>query len=327
MVPKTKKYALAFIFCSLCALCCSAAGSPDRRAEMRRLVEKISGYAKALHPGFAVFPQNGQELVTDSGNPDGKPDTAYLAAVDGTGREDMYYGYTADAVPTPGGVSAYFEGLCDVFKRAGKTVLAIDYCSGSAQAESSGAKNAARGYLGFAADHRLLDDIPFCPALPRDANSADIDSPGAARNFLYLIDPEGYPDKAAFIKALAATDYDIIIIDLYYKDEALSAADIARLRNKRRGGRRLLVAYMSIGEAEDYRYYWKDSWTKSPPSWLGPENPDWKGNYKVRYWDPAWQALLFGSSSSYLDRIVGAGFDGVYLDIVDAFEFWENKKN
>jgi cysteinyl-tRNA synthetase len=56
----------------------------------------------------------------------------------------------------------------------------------------------------------------------------------------------------------------------------------------------------------------------------GP-NSDFPDNYKVRYWMPGWRAILFGRASpglerSYLDRILQAGFDGVYLDIIDAYE-------
>jgi cysteinyl-tRNA synthetase, unknown class len=58
------------------------------------------------------------------------------------------------------------------------------------------------------------------------------------------------------------------------------------------------------------------------PQWLDPENPDWPGNFMVRYWDADWQSLLFGNRKAYLDRILAAGFDGVYLDGIDAFERW-----
>src|SRR5262249_52041563 len=40
------------------------------------------------------------------------------------------------------------------------------------------------------------------------------------------------------------------------------------------------------------------------------------GNYNVRFWHPDWQAIVF----QYVDAIMAAGFDGVYLDRVDAFE-------
>ncbi len=80
---------------------------------------------------------------------------------------------------------------------------------------------------------------------------------------------------------------------------------------------------MSIGEAEDYRYYWNTSWTSNPPDWLAAENPDWPGNFKVQYWHQDWQDIIFGNNNSYSKKIIDAGFDGVYLDIIDAFEFFE----
>jgi len=55
------------------------------------------------------------------------------------------------------------------------------------------------------------------------------------------------------------------------------------------------------------------------PSWLDKENPDWPGNYKVRFWDSGWQAIIF----QYLDKILAQGFDGVYLDLVDAYEYYQ----
>jgi len=81
-----------------------------------------------------------------------------------------------------------------------------------------------------------------------------------------------------------------------------------------------------LGEAEDYRYYWKDEWKNNPPKWLEDENPDWEGNYKVKYWMKDWQNIIYGNSDSYLDKILSVGFDGVYLDIIDAFEYFENKE-
>jgi len=47
------------------------------------------------------------------------------------------------------------------------------------------------------------------------------------------------------------------------------------------------------------------------------ENPDWPGNYK--YWNPDWQTVIYGN----LGKILAAGFDGVYLDLIDAFEIFE----
>lgn len=55
----------------------------------------------------------------------------------------------------------------------------------------------------------------------------------------------------------------------------------------------------------------------------GQAQPHWDGNYKVRYWYSEWQDLICGPEDSYLSRILNAGFDGVYLDIIDAFDYFE----
>jgi len=132
--------------------------------------------------------------------------------------------------------------------------------------------------------------------------------------------------------AMGNTKFDLAIID-YSQDGSeknrFTSEQINALKNSP-GGPKLVLAYMSIGEAENYRWYWNNKWDENndgnpdpgAPSWLGPANPDWPGNYKVKYWDSGWQSIIFGSPTSYLDKIIEAGFDGVYLDIIDAYEYW-----
>lgn len=59
--------------------------------------------------------------------------------------------------------------------------------------------------------------------------------------------------------------------------------------------------------------------TEEAPSWLAEENPDWEGNFRVKYWQPGWQKIMLPVIGDAMER----GFDGIYLDIVDAFETWE----
>lgn len=92
-------------------------------------------------------------------------------------------------------------------------------------------------------------------------------------------------------------------------------AEVAALKS----GGRLLLAYLSVGEAENYRSYWQKNWKPGRPSWLGPTNPDWGGNYKVRYWDPHWRRIVSDSAN----KIRAQGFDGLFLDVVDGWEFWQ----
>jgi cysteinyl-tRNA synthetase, unknown class len=137
-------------------------------------------------------------------------------------------------------------------------------------------------------------------------------------------------------------EIDMLVIDMARdasERQMFTAADIAEFRRRpgAPGGApdRIVLAYMSVGEAETYRSYWRPAWTSPTwapmlrPSWLGRENKEWKGNYLVRYWQPGWQRLivaprrsqlealrqsLLGADIPYIDTILEAGFDGVYLD-------------
>ncbi len=127
------------------------------------------------------------------------------------------------------------------------------------------------------------------------------------------------------LPTLEASPADLLVIDFSRDGSlagALSASEVARLRSTGK----LVVAYLSIGEAEPYRFYWRKGWRPGSPPWLRTANPDWPDNFPVEFWDPEWKAILFGSSEAYLDRILAAGFDGVYLDIVDGYEAFQKER-
>lgn len=182
----------------------------------------------------------------------------------------------------------------------------------------------------------------------------------------------GYQLQGLSITEAARSTHDLLVVDetLQGAGTGRRGAAIAALKRKPDGSRRLVLAYLSIGEAESYRSYWQAGWTRaaiepassdrrsdvlslgstpavaapSPardaeklvpmrvpttaaPSWLGRENPEWRGNYAVRFWDPAWQALLAGSETAAIDRFIAAGFDGIYLDRADVYLQWQSEKN
>lgn len=299
----------------------SPIGDRDFKQDMRDFVIGISQKGKALKPGFLVIPQNGIELVTTTGEQGGSPHAAYLDAIDGNGQEDFLYGYDNDDDATPADVTAYLKSFLDISKNAGNTILVTDYCSTLSKMADSYTANNAFGYVSFAAPERSLNAVPA--GTPKNENSSIITTLSQVKNFIFYINPENFTSKADFINSVTATNYDAVIIDLFVNDEAFTAAEVNQLRIKANGGKRLVVCYMSIGEAEDYRYYWQSSWNSSKPAWVATENPDWPGNYKVQYWNDEWQGLIYKNSDSYLSKITSAGFDGVYLDIIDAFEYFE----
>lgn len=129
---------------------------------------------------------------------------------------------------------------------------------------------------------------------------------------------------------IAAAPFDLMVVDYApYRhltfEFPFSAAEVAAMQRKADGGRRRVLAYLSIGEAEDYRYYWRREWNDAAPDWIAPENTAWPGNFPVQFWRPEWQRLLFKDADSYLARIMAAGFDGLYLDRADVFQEWQPK--
>ena len=297
----------------------------DFKQEMRDFVIGISQYAKAENSDFIIIPQNGHELVSSNGDTDGTADLNYNNAIDACGQEDLFYGYGDDDIATNTEDNEYLTALLDIAKSTGTVILVTDYCFTNSKMDDSYSKNNAKDYISFAADDRELAQIPDYPLRIFNENNLSITNISEVKNFLYLINPSNFASKTEFINAIKATNYDLLIMDFFFgdDDQEFTSADVEQLKQKANGGTRLVVSYMSIGEAEDYRYYWNDSWKVGSPTWLKAENPEWEGNYKVEYWEAEWQSVIFGNENAYLDKIIDAGFDGVYLDIIEGFEYFE----
>ncbi|KAB2850966.1 MAG: hypothetical protein F9K44_03160 [Hyphomicrobiaceae bacterium] len=129
---------------------------------------------------------------------------------------------------------------------------------------------------------------------------------------------------------IAASPFDLVVIDSEQfpqdKEIPLTREEVERMKKKPDGSRRLVIAYFSVGEAESYRYYWKPEWSKAKPSWIGKENKEWKENYLVKYWEPVWQQIVFGTPEAFADRIIAQGFDGFYIDRADAYYYFGDTK-
>lgn len=143
-----------------------------------------------------------------------------------------------------------------------------------------------------------------------------------AENFCPFLNPQNCSSREQYLHLLQNSNYDLLIIDAYFWDDMLSKEEVSALKHKPGGGKRLVYAYMSVGEAADYRYYWLPEYKKNPPAWAEKPNPDWPGAYKVKYWLPEWQSIICDSENSYIKMIARSGFDGAFLDVVDAFEYF-----
>lgn len=130
---------------------------------------------------------------------------------------------------------------------------------------------------------------------------------------------------------IANSPYDLVVMD-FQRDPAVgppfTPAELARMKKKPDGSRRFVIAYISIGEAENYRYYWGDrNWgdARNRTPLIEKENPEWPGNLSVKYWEPEWQNVILNDADSYINRIMDAGFDGIYLDKIDISDDYAGK--
>jgi cysteinyl-tRNA synthetase len=137
----------------------------------------------------------------------------------------------------------------------------------------------------------------------------------AVKDFLYQLQ-RARPDR------IGETAFDLVVVSI--SAAGGSREQIENLKHSP-GGDKLILCYMSIGQAENYRFYWQREWSRNPPPWLDKADTVWAGDYWVQYWHPEWQAIIYGSPESYLDQILELGFDGVYLDRVDTYYYYQEQ--
>jgi cysteinyl-tRNA synthetase len=168
---------------------------------------------------------------------------------------------------------------------------------------------------------------------PLDALRRTTGTPAGRAQKLAAATNWGYWLSSFEVAGVEAAPHDLMVVDngvsanrRFMRER--TGDEVARMKLRPDGTQRVLLSYLSIGEAERYRAYWRPEWydPAKRPAWLGGPNPIWDGNYAVQFWRPEWEQLILGAPESYLDIIMGQGFDGVYLDRADAFFEWEKTR-
>lgn len=147
----------------------------------------------------------------------------------------------------------------------------------------------------------------------------------SVKYWAYLIQDQ---DKDGKISKLADSRYDLLVVDnvrtIKGMENYTNKQDIDLLKNSPNssGGTKMVICYLNIGQAESYRSYWQEGWKPGQPEWILATDPGgWEGNYPVKFWEKTWKNIIFGSASSMLDQIIADGYDGIYLDWVEDYEF------
>ena len=133
-------------------------------------------------------------------------------------------------------------------------------------------------------------------------------------------------DDAGAVHRLAKSGYDMLIVEPTFNIKGNEKFDAKAMVKSLHDGKpgRIVLAYLNIGEAESNRDYWHDDWNlpsagmSAHPPYLLAADPDGDAtSFLVRYWRANWRRLLV-NDHGVVNRIMDAGFDGVYLDWVDA---------
>lgn len=171
--------------------------------------------------------------------------------------------------------------------------------------------------------------------------------------------------RETWLNALRNSDYDVIYIDSFYNHRArpenqtpLTKAEIESLKQKPDGGRRQVIAYLSVGSAEQNRWYCQDDWV-----WVDPDNPNstvsmkagkavrnadrtytytpylppegesaaptwlatgYGGNYPeeavVQWWHPEWRDIIIRGGGKYAHKTTGDNTSSIDRIINQGFD-------
>ena len=284
--------------------------------KMQDFVIDISKYSRAIDTNFIIIPQNGPELAFEKLNTSGVFRKSYLDAIDGIAVEDLFY----DGKPK---IDNYRLQMLRKLQKE-KQVMVSDFITKEETIETVKTQSAKEKFLLYP---RISTNEHYreIPEVVPNENSNDIQKLSDAKNYLYLINPANIRTKRAYLKAIADTNFDMITIDLFFNDEPLTPKDIEQLKKKANGGKRLIISYVNIGAAENWRYYWNRNWKLNDPTWIKKKYVGYEDEFYVEFWHEDWKKIIYGNDGSYLKKILDAGFDGAFLDNVEAYYFLYNK--
>jgi cysteinyl-tRNA synthetase len=285
-------------------------GEIEPMEKMRELIVEIASRDSEK----LIILQNGSEIYYD----DGVLNEEFLQYIDGAGQESFLFG-SGGVVDkkTPKEDREYLLNNLVPLEEKGKKILTINYSKNRKNRKEIEKINKKYGFVGESIKDFSADsfNLPI-----KEFNLDEVRSLDEVKNFLYLLNPSKFNSKDEYLRALKSSEYDLLIIEPTLNGSFFTKDEIEQLKYKKNGSRRLVIAYFSIGEAEDYRYYWEKSWSKKLPDWIVEENENWEGNYIVKYWSKEWQEIV----KEYQRRLESIGVDGYYLDTIDSFQYFED---
>jgi cysteinyl-tRNA synthetase, unknown class len=300
----------------------------DYREQMRRFVERIATFARGQRPDFIVVVQNGLDLISKAElgeESEAAPAQSYLRSIDGVLVEALNFGQTEIDKATPEDRRENRLRLARMARDHGRKILVMDYAKRPETIRKAHRFNQKNRFVSFAANARgpAIVALPRYPRDPFDENPLSVISLKDVMNFAYLGDSSALGREDEFAFALHQTNYDMVVVDPFHGRRALGERAVETLKYKKLGARRLVLAHLDIATAASYLYYWQPSWNEAPPPWIAEPVPGDPDRYYVEYWRPEWQDIITGNAKSYLYGLVDRGYDGVVIEGLDTYRYFE----
>lgn len=305
---------------------------PDFRNAMRDNVVSLGEYAHSRNNRFIVLIRSGLGLLMKSER-EAKIESMTLEQDTGpvpptpepAGTFNRRFTQNIDGVIVDGQfcieepIASW--GFVTALHEIGLNILTVDHC---------GTPDAAGQAIQTARTQRIIAHAdsgtgplagPGDTVFPGD-NPQGINSLAQATNALLVEGNSSEGSKELWVIRLKETNHDVLIIDPFWRDRVpLSASDVATLRLKQTGGRRLVLARLNLSQAADTRYYWNNDWKINDPKWLTGPIAGKPGTYAVAYWEKDWREIM----GKIFNGIMDLGFDGVVLEGADAYAPMESK--
>lgn len=318
---------------------------PNYRELMRDVIVALGQYARENKPRFQIIIDGGQTLLT-RGEWENDLDDLHRAEMAGAQSDDERFllKLFSPEHPIPAGspIRRYISvvngllvtnQICSdghgklsphiekIAKEYGLSLIGIEHCS-SEKEKKTAVLALAKKKIPVHADtdkEASFDQLPKLSELFLE-NPGNIDSIAKVRNMLVLTNTRNFTDKDLLIKSLGDTNYDLLIVDPFFKSAIpLTKEDVKELQTKKVGAKRLVFAVLDISKAQDTRPYWEKGWKQHDPIWLRFQSKTDPSGLIVDFWNPTWKRIL----GVYFKSIMELGFDGIVLQGTDAHKKYE----
>jgi cysteinyl-tRNA synthetase, unknown class len=303
---------------------------PNYRGQMREMIEELSIYSRSRDPNFMIVTRPGFDLLTwsqreyDLAEVKRDPDASFTSgSITPAGMPMRRYIQMIDGIVLNGQFCAPLrvpQSDLLAMMNTGLQALSIEHCR-DAELASAGLNAAANLQVVSHIDLDKKDMFDHIPTVrPSPENAGNVEHLRAARNMLVSLRSRAFGSRREWLGALQNTNYDVLLVDAFYNgNDPLTKEDVHKLKFKQMGARRLVLAVLDVGYAEDDRFYWQRDWRIGAPTWIHSHGPDRPGQYVIEFWNPAWKAVV----GRYFAGIMDLGFDGVVLDGAEAYRRWE----